>query len=42
MVCYVHWGFQGSEKRDGDNKSVREEDRHHKQVLATVKLSFVL
>ena len=26
----------------GGDKSVREEDRHHKQVLVTVELSFVL
>ena len=26
----------------GGVKSVREEDRHHKQVLVTVELSFVL
>ncbi len=26
----------------GDGRSVREEDRHHRQVLVTVELSFVL
>ena len=26
----------------GGDKSVREEDRHHKQVLVTFELSFVL
>ncbi len=26
----------------GGDRSVREEDRHHKQVLVTVELSFVL
>jgi hypothetical protein len=30
------------EIRRGGVKSVREEDRHHKQVLVTVELSFVL
>ncbi len=30
------------EIKRGGEKSVREEDRHHKQVLVTVELSFVL
>ncbi len=29
-------------KKRGGEKSVREEDRHHKQVFVTVELSFVL
>jgi hypothetical protein len=30
------------EIKRGGERSVREEDRHHKQVLVTVELSFVL
>ena len=30
------------EIKRGGEESVREEDRHHKQVLVTVELSFVL
>ena len=38
---HIKRGGGGEIKRGGD-KSVREEDRHHKQVLVTVELSFVL
>ncbi len=39
--CDRHEGGVVEIKRGGE-ESVREEDRHHKQVLVTVELSFVL
>ena len=39
--CDGHVGGKVEIKRGGE-ESVREEDRHHKQVLVTVELSFVL
>ena len=39
--CDGHEGGVLEIKR-GDEKSVREEDRHHKHVLVTVELSFAL
>jgi hypothetical protein len=36
----VRCGVHGMKR--GGGRSVREEDRHHRQVLVTVELSFVL
>ncbi len=40
VVVDVSYGVHGV-KRGGDRR-VREEDRHHRQVLVTVELSLVL
>jgi hypothetical protein len=39
IVVHVMW-VHGVKR--GGGRSVREEDRHHRQVLVTVELSFVL
>ncbi len=40
IVVDVMCGVHGVKR--GGGRSVREEDRHHRQVLVTVELSFVL
>jgi hypothetical protein len=40
IVVDVTCGVHGVKR--GGGRSVREEDRHHRQVLVTVELSFVL
>ena len=40
IVVEVRCGVHGVKR--GGGRSVREEDRHHRQVLVTVELRFVL